>query len=128
MENLPEGVPVWVVIVTGLITAIVTIVTSYMINIGSKKLDVKEELLKSKIDSSLESYEQIKLDLHKALASIKDLKIVIASKDKAIDQVVQKFEAVKLAFRIIYNQYARMFKDDPEQLEMLEELSQIIED
>ena len=65
-------------------------------------------------------------DLHKALDDAKILKEDLRKSREKTQEISKKFEAVKTGYRIIFKQYAMTFKDDPEQLTMLEELNSII--
>lgn len=114
-------------IATAIITAISTLGVSYFVNVASKKAEAKKEIKLAEISIGDKEYEATKKELHAALDAIKNLKSELDKEKEIRVEVQRKFEAVKLAFKIIFNQYAKQFKDDPEQLDMLEELKKIIE-
>mgnify|MGYP000456972800 CR=1 FL=1 len=92
----------------------------------SKKTDADKEIKMAEIAQGTKEYESLKKDLHKALDDAKILKEDLRKSREKTQEISQKFEAVKTGYRIIFKQYAMTFKDDPEQLTMLEELNSII--
>ena len=92
----------------------------------SKKTDADKEIKMAEIAQGTKEYESLKKDLHKALDDVRQLKEELRKSREKTQEIQQKFDAVKTGYRIIFKQYALTFKDDPEQLTLLEELNQII--
>lgn len=106
---------------------IVTLICSYFVNVWSKKNETDKDIKIAEINNDSKDYAKLKEDLHNALDSIRELKAALKKEELEKQVIIRKFDAVKLAFKIIFNQYAKQFQDDPDQLSMLEELKEIIE-
>ena len=68
-----------------------------------------------KKDNELNSLESLK-------AEIKELKILLRKERKLRGEVEGKFESIKLAFSVIFDEYEIQMKEHPESLGMLKSL------
>lgn len=105
-----------------IVTAALTLLGTYL----SKKSDNSSNIKIAEINADAKEKDQLKDDLRKALESIKNLKQELIVENQQRLKVEKKFDAVKIAYRIIFKQYANMFKDDPDSMSLLEELNHII--
>ena len=120
-ENIPQS-PTIIYAIIVIVTALVTALVNFLI----KKNDNRTSKEIAEINLDKKEFDALKIKLHKALDSIKELNITLEKEKESRNEIEQKFNAVKIAYRIIFKQYARQFKDDPESLFMLEELNHII--
>lgn len=126
MEDTEQTIS-WLHVIMTLGGSLFTFLGVYVVNVLKTNKEANRDIKIAEINSTSDEYESLKKEFHKALESIKDLKDELDKEKEIKANIQKKFEAVKLAFRIIFNQYAKQFKDDPEQLSMLEELKDIIE-
>jgi len=117
------------IVITSIITLVSTLGVAYIVNVMSKKANNEKDIKIATINSEKDKKEldDLTKELKEALDSIKALKEELEKEKDSRISIENKFEAVKIAFRIIFNQYEKLFKDDTDQLGMLEELKQIIE-
>ena len=126
MEDMHQ-VPVWATILMTLGGGVLTFLGIYANGVIKSKNEANRDIRIAEINSEGEEYSRLKKDLHDALDAIKALKTELVKEKDIRVEITRKFEAVKLAFRIIFNEYAKRFKEDPEQLSMLQELKDIID-
>lgn len=118
MESNPNGIYALIVIAT----AIITLIGNYFV----KKSDNTSSVKIAEINADKKEFENTKKELQKALVSIRELKQELLKETEIKLRIEKKFQAVQVAYRIIFKQYAKQFKDDPDSLVMLEELNNII--
>lgn len=110
-----------------IIGGVVTILTSYIVNVWSKKAESKKDIRIAELESKVEdcdNKDKAMAELKEALSSLKDL----AEKHRrVITEITAQMETVNVAYGIIYNHYEREFKDDPEKLAPLQELKPIMD-
>ncbi len=107
---------------------VITIIGFWINNVVSKRSDNDKEITIAKLNITEEEHKKLKKDLQSALDTMKELKVELQAEKTMRVRIEKKFEAVKLVFKVIFNQYALQFKDDPEQISMLEQLKEIIEE
>ena len=105
-------------------TALITLVGNYLV----KKNDNSSNVKIAEINVGKEDFEKTKKKLQNALISIKDLKEDLVKEKEIRLRIEKRFDVVKIVYRIIFKQYDKKFKNDPDSLTMLEELNSIIND
>lgn len=109
-----------------IIGAVVGLITAYITVVLSKKAEGKTQVDIARINADSSDHEQTKSELRDALDKLKEYQAVVEQERNLRLVIEKKFDAVKVAFGIIFGQYARQFQDDPEQLALLKELEEII--
>ena len=112
------------------ITAVVTLGSVYLKDYLSSKNRSESDIEIAKINSRTDDSNEIKEELKKALESMKALRSELDIERDFRAKIESKFRTVKVAFNIIFSQYAQRpeFKEDPESMVMLEQLKEIIEE
>jgi ribosomal protein L17 len=91
-----------------------------------EKYASEKEVKLAEINSECSDQDQIKANLHTALITVQELKIELHKEKDLRRSIESKFETVKKVYSVIFTQYAITFKDDPDQIALLNKFNEII--
>ena len=102
-----------VIVITAAITALITIIPAYFSHVLKTKTQSKKEIELAKLEKMADDSQDEAGLLIALRKELQDIRLLLEEERKLRATIEQKFESVKIAFDIIYNQYEREFKNDP---------------
>ena len=107
---------------------VITLAGFWIKDVISKGRDNDKEVKIAEIQADAEEKEELMRLFQEAKESINELKKELKIERDLRARIESKFDVVKKAYKLIFKHYAIKFKDDEEQLAMLEELNVILDE
>ncbi|MFT5821224.1 MAG: hypothetical protein ACI8ZM_002473 [Crocinitomix sp.] len=123
MEN--SG-PIWA-FCGGLITALVTVIVSWIKEVKSKKTLGDRDIKIAEITSKKEDVVQLKMALEKIEKDMEDLHLELDLEKQKSQEIRVLMNVFSVGFNLVFNQQMRDLKDQPDKIEMLKDLKALLD-
>lgn len=134
---MPSNVPIWMWFVIAIITIGVPLIMNWINNVQSKRTTGDTEIRKAEIEAK-KAQKDVELKnlneaLHNAIERLKELDTLFKEEramrveaEELNGHLANRITVLKVSFRMVLTAYTAYFKDDPEQLALLQEFESVL--